>query len=150
MEEREMCYSCFILDTTRDPLKHYHLNTLLKSFVLSFSPYVLKNIYHNIGTVNSTSDYTLWTLHRSYLKGISANIELLVYCVTCCRHYIWLPWLIIAQKPEGSHRRHRERGSVSVLPKRRIGYHSLKADLGRADFLCTVKSALRYTLAVPY
>jgi hypothetical protein len=30
----------------------------------------------NTGTANSTSDYTLWTLHRSYFKGISANIEL--------------------------------------------------------------------------
>jgi hypothetical protein len=37
-----------------------------------------------IGTVNSTSDYTLWTLSRSYFKGISANIELQVYSVTCC------------------------------------------------------------------
>jgi hypothetical protein len=30
------------------------------------------------GTVNSTSDYTLWTLYRSYFKGISANVELLI------------------------------------------------------------------------
>jgi hypothetical protein len=27
-------------------------------------------------TVNSTSDYKLWALYRSYYKGISANIEL--------------------------------------------------------------------------
>jgi hypothetical protein len=27
------------------------------------------------GIVNSTSDNTLWSLHRSYFKGISANIE---------------------------------------------------------------------------
>jgi hypothetical protein len=27
-------------------------------------------------TVNSTSDYTLWALYRSYSNGISANIEL--------------------------------------------------------------------------
>jgi hypothetical protein len=32
----------------------------------------------------SPSDYTLWTLYRSYSKGISANIELQVYSVTCC------------------------------------------------------------------
>jgi hypothetical protein len=31
-----------------------------------------------IGTVNSTLDYTLWTLYRSYSKGNSANIELQV------------------------------------------------------------------------
>jgi hypothetical protein len=37
----------------------------------------------NNSTVNSTSDYTLWTLYRSYFKGISANIELQVYNVTC-------------------------------------------------------------------
>jgi hypothetical protein len=37
-----------------------------------------------VGTVNSTSDYTLWTLYLSYFKGISANIELQVYGVTCC------------------------------------------------------------------
>jgi hypothetical protein len=36
------------------------------------------------GTVNSTSDYTLKTLYRSYFKGISANSELQVYSVTCC------------------------------------------------------------------
>jgi hypothetical protein len=31
------------------------------------------------GTVNSTSDYTLWTLYRSYFKGGSANIKLQMY-----------------------------------------------------------------------
>jgi hypothetical protein len=35
-------------------------------------------------TVNSTSHCTPWTLYRSYLKGINANIELQVYSVTCC------------------------------------------------------------------
>jgi hypothetical protein len=39
-------------------------------------------------TVNSTSDYmnykTLNTLNRSYFKGISANIELHLYSLTCC------------------------------------------------------------------
>jgi hypothetical protein len=35
-------------------------------------------------TVNGMSDYTLWTLYRSYYKGINANIELHVYSVTCC------------------------------------------------------------------
>jgi hypothetical protein len=39
-------------------------------------------------TVNSTSDYTLWTLYRSYFKGISANIELQIYSLTCCWSYI--------------------------------------------------------------
>jgi hypothetical protein len=34
-------------------------------------------------TVNSTSDYTLWTLYRSYFKDNSANIELNVHTVTC-------------------------------------------------------------------
>jgi hypothetical protein len=38
---------------------------------------------HNICTVNSTSDYTLWTLYRSYFKGIKANTELQVLSVTC-------------------------------------------------------------------
>jgi hypothetical protein len=33
--------------------------------------------------VNSTSDYTLWALYRSYFKCIRANIELQVYSVTC-------------------------------------------------------------------
>jgi hypothetical protein len=32
--------------------------------------------------INSTSDY--WTLYRSYVKGISANIELQLYNVTRC------------------------------------------------------------------
>jgi hypothetical protein len=27
---------------------------------------------------------TLWTLYRSYFKGISADIELLMYNMTCC------------------------------------------------------------------
>jgi hypothetical protein len=31
-----------------------------------------------------TSDYTLWTLYRSYFKDIRANVELQVYAVTCC------------------------------------------------------------------
>jgi hypothetical protein len=34
-------------------------------------------------TINSTSDFG-----RSYLKGIRANIELLVYSVTCCWPYL--------------------------------------------------------------
>jgi hypothetical protein len=37
----------------------------------------------NVRTVR-TSDYTFWTLNRSYFKDISANIELQVYSVTCC------------------------------------------------------------------
>jgi hypothetical protein len=37
-----------------------------------------------VGTVKCTSDYTLLTWYRSYSKGISANIELQVYSVTCC------------------------------------------------------------------
>jgi hypothetical protein len=40
--------------------------------------------YRYLCTVNSISDYTLWTLYRFYFKGISANIELQVYSVTCC------------------------------------------------------------------
>jgi hypothetical protein len=32
--------------------------------------------------VNSTSDYTLWTLYHSYFMAISANIELQVYSMT--------------------------------------------------------------------
>jgi hypothetical protein len=33
----------------------------------------------NQRTVNSTSDYILWTLYRSYFNAISANIELQIY-----------------------------------------------------------------------
>jgi hypothetical protein len=33
-------------------------------------------------TVNSTSDYTLWTWYCSYSKGISVNMELQVYLVS--------------------------------------------------------------------
>jgi hypothetical protein len=33
----------------------------------------------HIANGNSTSDHTLWTLYRSYFKGISANIELQAY-----------------------------------------------------------------------
>jgi hypothetical protein len=33
-------------------------------------------------SLNSTLDCTLWTLYRSYFKGISANIELQVYSET--------------------------------------------------------------------
>jgi hypothetical protein len=36
-----------------------------------------------IRTVNNTSDYTLKTSYCSYFKGISANIELQMYNVTC-------------------------------------------------------------------
>jgi hypothetical protein len=39
---------------------------------------VNKNYSELTCTVNSSSDYTLWTLHRCYIKGISANIELQV------------------------------------------------------------------------
>jgi hypothetical protein len=35
-----------------------------------------------VGTVNGTSDYTLWTLCRSYFKGISANIEVQMRSMT--------------------------------------------------------------------
>jgi hypothetical protein len=35
-----------------------------------------------VGTVKSSSDYTLWTLYRSYFKIMSADIELKVYSVT--------------------------------------------------------------------
>jgi hypothetical protein len=38
--------------------------------------------------LNSTSDYALWTLYRSYFQGISANIELQVYNVTCRWPYV--------------------------------------------------------------
>jgi hypothetical protein len=41
-----------------------------------------------LGTVNSTSDHGLWTLYRSYFKGIKASIELEMYSVTCCCPYI--------------------------------------------------------------
>jgi hypothetical protein len=34
-----------------------------------------------IGTVNTTSDYVLWTLYRPYFKGNSTIIELQVYNV---------------------------------------------------------------------
>jgi hypothetical protein len=40
-----------------------------------------------VRTVNSTSNFALWTLYRSYVRGISANIELQVYSVTCCWRY---------------------------------------------------------------
>jgi hypothetical protein len=36
-------------------------------------------------SVHSTSDYTFWNLHRSYFKGIGANIELKV----CSLMYCW-------------------------------------------------------------
>jgi hypothetical protein len=52
--------------------------TLLSSFIL-------KGV---AGTLNSTSDYTLRTLYRSYFKTISDNIELQVYSVTCCLLYL--------------------------------------------------------------
>jgi hypothetical protein len=35
-------------------------------------------------TVYSSSDYTISNLYRSYFKGISVDIELQVYNVTCC------------------------------------------------------------------
>jgi hypothetical protein len=56
MEDRERCYS----------------------FVLSRTP------HETTGIVNSTLDYTLLTLQRSYFVGISANIELRMYSVRCC------------------------------------------------------------------
>jgi hypothetical protein len=40
-------------------------------------------LFHQRCTVNSTSNYTLWTLYRSYSKGIRANIEPQVYSVGC-------------------------------------------------------------------
>jgi hypothetical protein len=39
---------------------------------------------HTSVCTDSTSEYTLWALYRSYFKRISANIELQVYSVTCC------------------------------------------------------------------
>jgi hypothetical protein len=42
-----------------------------------------------ICTVNSTSDYTLRTLYRSYFNGIRANIELQVYSMMCCWPYVY-------------------------------------------------------------
>jgi hypothetical protein len=42
-----------------------------------------------LSTVNSRSDYTLWTLYRSYSRGISANIELQVYRMTCLWPYLF-------------------------------------------------------------
>jgi hypothetical protein len=50
------------------------------------------------GTVNSTSDNTLWTLFRSCFKGISANIELLAYSVTCCCVYVITIHLFFSSK----------------------------------------------------
>jgi hypothetical protein len=41
----------------------------------------------SIGTINSSSDYTLWTFYRSFFMDIRANIELQVYSVTCCWPY---------------------------------------------------------------
>jgi hypothetical protein len=43
---------------------------------------------HVTRTINSTSDYALWTLYSSYFDGIRANIELQVYSVTCCWLYV--------------------------------------------------------------
>jgi hypothetical protein len=51
-----------------------------------------------ICTVNSTSVYTHWALYRSYFKGISANIELRVYRVTCCGLYFQNKDKVIWQK----------------------------------------------------
>jgi hypothetical protein len=39
-------------------------------------------MYNSGGTVNSTLDYTLWTLYRSYYKSISTNVE---QCIVCKR-----------------------------------------------------------------
>jgi hypothetical protein len=36
----------------------------------------------------STLDYTLWTLYRSYFKGINANIDLQMYSETSCLPYL--------------------------------------------------------------
>jgi hypothetical protein len=41
-----------------------------------------------IGTVNNIWKYTLWTLPRSYFKGISDNIELQMYTMMCCWPYL--------------------------------------------------------------
>jgi hypothetical protein len=57
-------------------------NTSIKSIYVIFFNHQIKC------TVNSTSEYTLSTFFSSYLKGVSANIELQAYSVTCCWPYI--------------------------------------------------------------
>jgi hypothetical protein len=50
-----------------------------------------QNSLFSLGTFNSLSDFqSLWILYRSYLKGISVNIELQVYSVTR-----WWPYLCL-------------------------------------------------------
>jgi hypothetical protein len=34
--------------------------------------------------LSTKAPQTIWTLYNSYFKGITANIQLQVYSVTCC------------------------------------------------------------------
>jgi hypothetical protein len=45
--------------------------------------------------VVQSTDYTLWSLYRSYFMGINANIKQQVYNVTCC----WLYTHVAANLP---------------------------------------------------
>jgi hypothetical protein len=60
---------------------------------LVFCPLGCLNLFTNrfiLGTdAQSTTHYTLWTVYRSYFKGISANIELRMYSVTCYWPYLY-------------------------------------------------------------
>jgi hypothetical protein len=99
MKENERCCSFVLSRTQHGTYKNYIFFFFLPLAQFtwgrrSMSSYIdlwnlkIKQWYLNNRTVNSTSDYTLWILYRSYFKGISANIELQVYSVTCCWPYV--------------------------------------------------------------
>jgi hypothetical protein len=67
-----------------------------------------------------TSDYTLWNLHRPYIKEVSANIELQVNSVTCSWPYFIIVIIIsisLLMSPLLGHRpslliTHKEKGHI--------------------------------------
>jgi hypothetical protein len=52
---------------------------------------IIREFFDSICTVNSTSNYTVWTLYSSYFKGVSANIELHVDR-TYGQHHLDMLW----------------------------------------------------------
>jgi hypothetical protein len=101
------------LSTTLNfPIKFMHSSEVTKveinlrnlTIAYSLTCCYSKKTIPTIGTINSTSDWTLWTLYRSYFKGITTNIELQVYSVTCCwpysSTYLWNSffWILMWQK----------------------------------------------------
>jgi hypothetical protein len=83
--KREGLFFCSVPDTTRDS------NKTGNNFInICFSaPFVILNKGYKTSRLFAlySSDYTLWTFYHSYFKGISANIALQVYSVTCCWQY---------------------------------------------------------------